>query len=146
MASSQKRSQENALHRNVVYHDFISRNSRGGEKCETKTPSPEKGAIFQRRVSSLRNEFTGGKCLKKILWIFSDHLWKRNGLVLYRLFSFGHLSLIRNNTQTAVTNIRYKLILFEIIFYLTFRMLLHTSSEVTVNTKLEFKYTGLLTN
>ena len=30
--------------------------------------------------------------------------------------------------------------------YLTFRMLLHTSSEVTVNTKLEFKYTGLLTN
>ena len=45
--------------------------------------------------------------------------------------------LIRNNTQTAVTNIRYKRILFEIIFYLTFRMLLHTSSEVTVNTKLE---------
>ena len=24
------------------------------------------------------------------------------------LFFFGHLSLIRNNTQTAVTNIRYK--------------------------------------
>ena len=34
---------------------------------------------------------------------------------------------IRNNTQTAVTNIRYKRILFEIIFYLTFRMLLYTS-------------------
>ena len=34
----------------------------------------------------------------------------------------------------------------EIICYLTFRrMLLHTSSEVTVNTKLELKYTGLLT-
>ena len=47
-------------------------------------------------------------------------------------------TLIRYNTQTAVTNIRYKRILFEIIFYLTFRMLLHTSAEVTVNTKLEF--------
>ena len=29
---------------------------------------------------------------------------------------------------------------------LTFRMLLHTSSEVTDNTKFRFKYTGLLTN
>ena len=52
------------------------------------------------------------------------------------------ISLIRNNTQTAVTNIRYKRILLEII--LTFPMLLPTSSEVTVNTKLEFKYKGLL--
>ena len=42
---------------------------------------------------------------------------------------------MRSNTQTAVTNIRYKRIL-EIIFYLTFRMLLHSSSKVTVNVKI----------
>ena len=36
------------------------------------------------------------------------------------LFFLGHLSFIRNNTQTAVTNIRYR----RITFFLTFRKLL----------------------
>ena len=40
---------------------------------------------------------------------------------------------IRNNTKTEVTNIRNAS--FELIVRLTFRMLLHTFSEVTVNTK-----------
>ena len=46
-----------------------------------------------------------------------------------------HNNRARNNIQTSDVSAS-----FEIIFYLTFRMLLHTSSEVTVNTKLE--YTG----
>ena len=53
MASNQKHLQENALRRNVVYRAHYSKKSHGVEKCETKTPSPEKGAIFQRRVTSL---------------------------------------------------------------------------------------------
>ena len=35
-----------------------------------KTLFPEKGAIFQRDVSSLWKEFTGGICLNKILFEF----------------------------------------------------------------------------
>ena len=45
----------------------------------------------------------------------------------------GNTILIRNNTKTAETNIRNAS--FEIIFHLTFRILLHTFSEVTVNTE-----------
>ena len=55
------------------------------------------------------------------------------------LFFFGHLSFIRHYNQTGVTNIRTNA-LFQIIFYLTFRMLLQTSSELTVNTILAFTY------
>mgnify|MGYP001801941610 CR=1 FL=1 len=54
-------------------------------------------------------------------------------------FFYGYLRFTRSYTQTTVTNI-YKLIL-ENNFYLTFRMLPHTFSDVSFKTKLEFKYT-----
>ena len=47
-------------------------------------------------------------------------------VILQILLSFGHFNFNRKRKQTAVTNI--------FILYLTFRMLQHTSSEVTVKT------------
>ena len=48
---------------------------------------------------------------------------------------FGHLRFKRNNTQTAVTNIRNikRIVQLTIISNLMFRVLQRTSSEVTVN-------------
>ena len=49
-----------------------------------------------------------------------------------KFFFFGHRSLIRNNTQTAVINMTKNRMLENKLFNLTFRMFRHTSSEVTV--------------
>ena len=56
-----------------------------------------------------------------------DHLKKLH-------FFLGHLSFIKNITPTAVTNIMEQriLLIFRCISNSTFRMLRHTSSEVTV--------------
>ena len=45
------------------------------------------------------------------------------------MFFFGHRSLIRNNTQTAVTNMTNNRMLETKLFNLTFRMFRHTSSK-----------------
>ena len=52
----------------------------------------------------------------------------------YFNFFFDHLSFIKNIAQTVVTNIieQRMLLIFKYILNLTFRMLQHTSSEVTV--------------
>ena len=103
--------------------------------------------IFDGQIGSITTTSFSGALCKLRVWErgCNDDRSTRifHGRLQASLFLF-HFD--RNNTQTAVTNIRYKRILFEIIFYFTFRMLLHTSSEVTVNIKLEFKYSGLLTN
>ena len=49
-----------------------------------------------------------------------------------KFFFFGHRSLIRNSTQTAVANMTIKRMLEKKIINLTFRMFRHTSSEVAV--------------
>ena len=66
----------------------------------------------------------------RILFKVESSSWSQ--FVQNQTFEKNALSLIRNNTQTAVTNMTKNRMLETKLFNLTFRMFRHTSSEVTV--------------